>query len=484
MTSNINPNSVDGTFPIANQDNSSQGFRDNFTNIKNNFLFAKSEISDLQAKAITTSALTGQTINNDLAGTQLIRPQLSAWTQSLADLGAISGTAVLDFSKANFQKITTAGPVTISLVNWPTSSGNGALGYGVMRIWIVVSDIAHTLTLPSSIDIAVTDIAGYDNLTNTIAFDVPGNYIFDVSSINNGTDYQIFDVTRNRASFRDPYFYYNNEVNSTLLIGYGPIGIYTALALEQGEDKVSVFGTYNSVAVGNLTIANISNTAIDNGNQLGGYTVTGSQGNVLTGTLTAVNPGDMIGYFNTLQYTGTLNSTSYPAGNTFQLGSSINFFATGSNITGGLGGNILFSTAREGGSGTQAIYPAMSVNNDQSVEMIGRFKTDNGIIESATYLVNLSAAGGSYTANANISTLLIDNSTTEGTAIAWANITLPAYPINGQTIKISAISPITNANINAPNLAAIKFIPTNTFSSGNTRVKLTYLSSTSTWYRS
>ena len=45
--SNINPNNIDGTFPIAGQDNSSQGFRDNFTNIRNNFSYAQSEIAEI-----------------------------------------------------------------------------------------------------------------------------------------------------------------------------------------------------------------------------------------------------------------------------------------------------------------------------------------------------------------------------------------------------------------------------------------------------
>ena len=47
MASNIVPGNIDGTFPIAGQDNSSQGFRDNFTAIKNNFEDAKTEIEDL-----------------------------------------------------------------------------------------------------------------------------------------------------------------------------------------------------------------------------------------------------------------------------------------------------------------------------------------------------------------------------------------------------------------------------------------------------
>ena len=39
MASNINPANVDGTYPIAGQDNDSQGFRDNFSVIKNTVVF-------------------------------------------------------------------------------------------------------------------------------------------------------------------------------------------------------------------------------------------------------------------------------------------------------------------------------------------------------------------------------------------------------------------------------------------------------------
>ena len=48
MTSQVNPNNIDGTYPVAGQDNDSQGFRDNFTNIRNNFTFIKAEIEDIQ----------------------------------------------------------------------------------------------------------------------------------------------------------------------------------------------------------------------------------------------------------------------------------------------------------------------------------------------------------------------------------------------------------------------------------------------------
>lgn len=203
MASRIVPTNIDGTFPVAGQDNSSQGFRDNFTNIKNNFTFARNEISDLQSKAILTAALDGSTLNNDMAGTQLIRPQLKAWTQALVDKGTVSGTVNISFDQGNFQKITAAGALILGLTDWPASTGAGTTGYGAVRVWIVISDYTtQTVTLPASVSIGVNDISGYNSGSSTITFDANGNYIFDFSSIDGGTTYFIADPMRNRSTIR------------------------------------------------------------------------------------------------------------------------------------------------------------------------------------------------------------------------------------------------------------------------------------------
>lgn len=47
MPSSIQPYQIDNTFPVAGQDNDSQGFRDNFTNTKNNFQNAKDDIDQI-----------------------------------------------------------------------------------------------------------------------------------------------------------------------------------------------------------------------------------------------------------------------------------------------------------------------------------------------------------------------------------------------------------------------------------------------------
>jgi len=468
MASQINPYNIDGTFPIAGQDNPSQGFRDNFTNIKNNLLSAANEITDLQSKVIVTSALSGQTITNDMAGTQIKRPQLSAWTQALFDNGAVSNAVTLDFNVANFQKITTAAPISVSFVNWPASVGAGALGYGVMRVWVVVSDPSHTLTLPLSVSIAVNDIAGYSSSTNSITFDAAGSYVFDFSSVDGGNTYLIFDVTRNRSTFRDPDLYYNPTTNSTFMLGYGP-SLATALSLEQGQDILSVHGSINSVGIGNLSLANVTYTQTDTGG-LGGYSVTGARGNLITGTLAPAVTNDLLGYFNALTYTGTFNTA-----NTFQQTAGINFFATGSNVTYGLGGNIAFFTSPDGRSTFDQTTQALSIENNQAV------KTFAGIVEGGTYLNIFTSSGpNNFTANNAVSTLIIDSASE--VTIPLGNIILPPNPADRQTIKISTVANIVSANIYGSG-HAVKFAPSTIFFGGNAAVKFTYMASTATWYR-
>lgn len=477
MASNINPYSIDGTFPTAGQDNPSQGFRDNFTNIKNNLIFTKNELDDLMAKAIVSTPLAGQTLTNNMAGTQITAPQLKAWTQAILDLGVVSTVATLDFSQGNFQKVTTADSISLDFTNWPASTGAGSVGYGAMRVWFSVTDNAHTIHLPTNVDIGVADIAGYNSISNTITFDAAGDYVFEFSSVNSGQDYLIFDLTRGRASFRDPNLYYNPAVNSAFLIGFGD-GFSTILAFEQGQDTVATFGSYNAVMVGNLSTATVSAPYTANG-PMGGYSTTAARGNIATGTIQAVQSNDMIGNFNAAHYTGYNNT-----GNTFLQSGSINFFSTGSNVTYGLGGNIAFFTARDGSGSsspnTQTLNQAMSINNDQSVQVMGQFRTDGGLVEAGTIVTSLATSNPpAFTANANISTLIIDS--VSSTTINLATIILPSTPTAYQSITIATVAPITSCNIWAPASATVKYVPSNFFSTGNVRVKLTYFSGS--WYR-
>jgi len=417
-----------------------------------------------------------------MAGAILRRPQLQSWTQTIHDLGTASGPVTLDFNVANFQEITTGAPIALNFINWPSTSGVTGTGYGLMRVWINVTNSAHTVTLPTTVTTGISDLAGYS--ANTITFDAPGYYAFDFSSFDGGSSYIVSDITRNRSTLRDPSLYFNDSVNATFLIGYNA-SLSTALQLEVGQDVVSALGSYNSVSVGNINLANVAYTQFDTGS-IAGYSVTGARGNLNSiSSVQAVRSGDLLGYVNALAFTGN------GAGNVFQQVSSIDFFATGSNYTNGLGGNIAFFTADDGGGGVNITRQAVGIENDLStkfygnVEVAGVFKTDNTIIEGGTYANTMVTTGGVYNqfvANSAVSTVVIDSSASA--AIPLANIVLPRYPAHGQKFTISAVAPITTANVYALDFAAVKWVPSGTFSTGNVVVNLTYLSGQSTWYRS
>ena len=71
MASSITTTGIDTAYPVAGQDNDSQGFRDNFTNLKTALDTAKTEITDLESKAVLKSALSGDTLSNDGGGAVL-----------------------------------------------------------------------------------------------------------------------------------------------------------------------------------------------------------------------------------------------------------------------------------------------------------------------------------------------------------------------------------------------------------------------------
>ena len=54
--STINTNGINGNYPTPGQNNSSQGFRDNFNSIKNNFQYAKDEIETMQTGKASLSS--------------------------------------------------------------------------------------------------------------------------------------------------------------------------------------------------------------------------------------------------------------------------------------------------------------------------------------------------------------------------------------------------------------------------------------------
>jgi hypothetical protein len=188
--SSINPNNIDGTYPIAGQDNDSQGFRDNFTNIKNNFQFAYNELADLQSKAILKSALSGTTLSNDMNYAQLISPQLLKSVETVNDLGTKTGSFTISWADGHFQYYTTSGNTTLAFSNWPTSTY-----YTKLRLQITTDTTNRTVTFPSAVSVGLSDIQGA--VSQVVTLPTAGVYLFELTTLDNGTTITIQDLLRN-----------------------------------------------------------------------------------------------------------------------------------------------------------------------------------------------------------------------------------------------------------------------------------------------
>ena len=189
MSSSINPNNIDGNFPVAGQPNNTQGFRDNFTNIKTNFSTAATEITDLESKGIFKSALTGTTLDNNMADNLIYAAAIRDFSLVAVQLTATSGSIAVDYSAGHYQTISTTGSISLSFTNFPTS---GAAG--MIRLRISITNTAYTLTLPAAVSLGTTGLQGY--AANVITFAATGTYEFGFSTLDSGTTITIFDLSR------------------------------------------------------------------------------------------------------------------------------------------------------------------------------------------------------------------------------------------------------------------------------------------------
>jgi len=200
MASNINPNNIDGSYPVAGQDNNSQGFRDNFTNIKVNFQYAEEEINDLETNAILKAALSGSTLDNNMGNNTIYAVNLNDISTTRIAATGTSGTVTLNYASGQYQTVApSTGSITLAFTNFPAS------GYfGILRVQITVSNLAYTVTLPGAVTLGTTGIQGYSG--GVITFAATGTYVFDFSTSDGGTTVTVNDVTRANNVLTNPLF--------------------------------------------------------------------------------------------------------------------------------------------------------------------------------------------------------------------------------------------------------------------------------------
>ena len=254
MTSNINPNNIDGAYPVAGADNNSQGFRTNFTNTSTNFQFAANEITDLQNKAVLKAALTGTTLNNNMNGVILSNAQLQQMTETAVPLGTLAGSVTLNFALGSYQTLTTNGPVSIGFSNLPVA---GILGAITLQVTVVST--AHTLTFPTAVSVNTLGIQGLNTSTNTLTVAAAGVYTFTFSTSNGGSTINIAEVNKELQPFNNSSELLNDAGGANLALTTSYFTTVTASAASMGpgvNGQIKTLAMYSASGDMVITVAN------------------------------------------------------------------------------------------------------------------------------------------------------------------------------------------------------------------------------------
>jgi len=151
MTSQINASTIDATYPVAGQDNDSQGFRDNFTRIKLALSTASTEISQLQsttAKLNTASDFDGNLIQN------AIFQNVGTYAINDVEINKSTHEYTIYYNSAAYYDITINTSTSFTVQNWP---GTGV--YSPIRVGIKLG-AATTSSTATTCTFLVTDIGG------------------------------------------------------------------------------------------------------------------------------------------------------------------------------------------------------------------------------------------------------------------------------------------------------------------------------------
>jgi hypothetical protein len=292
MSSQITPNNINQNYPVAGVDNNSQGFRDNFTSIKNNFIVTKRELDDLMNKVVVKEALTyGPAVDNDFQGLTISNVTIRAVGETTVSPVTANGAITVDYIDGSYQTLIMNGSATLTFANFPAGNARGEV-----RVSVVNANVAHALTLDDSVTqyLNTNNLAGYDFDNKTITFNKTGTYDLVFSSVDQGANVFVHDasnrllgksLTANTVitssslvttglSFGTqadhsyafealiPFVHSNSSVQThTFSVQYGAAGAGTGYyVVEQQAGPASTF-TANTAVTSNSTVSTVTTTS-------------------------------------------------------------------------------------------------------------------------------------------------------------------------------------------------------------------------------
>jgi hypothetical protein len=171
MASSITTTTLDENFPVAGRDNDSQGFRDNFFNIKQNLGFAKSEIEALQngtARVNTDNNFGGNTINNAILLNVRETVNTTYSTGTVTDIDILWSAGVVHVVRLE-------NDIELTMSSWP------ATGYASMKL-VLFGDNSDRIATISSEGVG------------TVKTDDSGEFVSDNITVNSSLNPKIVEV--------------------------------------------------------------------------------------------------------------------------------------------------------------------------------------------------------------------------------------------------------------------------------------------------
>ena len=147
-TSNINSAAINENFPVAGQDNDTQVFRDNFNQIKTNFLEAKNEIEDIGSNSARTDG------DNNFNGNLILNASLQTVSFRKLDYGdpIVSGSQEISFVQSLYHIIKFGAGCALEFSEFPTEAvdqlGIGKVGKVTLELY--GDGTARTLTFTAT----------------------------------------------------------------------------------------------------------------------------------------------------------------------------------------------------------------------------------------------------------------------------------------------------------------------------------------------
>lgn len=267
--SQINTNGINVNYPVPGKNNSTQGFRDNFNQIKTNINVAATEITDLQNKVIVKAALENSVLNNDMGNTLISNASTSGWRATTYNLGnALEGTVIVNVNKADVHYGTINSNVTLQFGSWaPTGTESN------VTVRLAIANVNASISLPSQCvssnnNFGVTLLENYANIANVATLTAPaGTELIELnfSTLDCGNTITVTPVNRPFQSTqiinRDPPpTGVPGDTEGAVAVGSNYLYVCTA----NFDSSVYLKEVMNTYATGNiLTLENTTNLVVN-----------------------------------------------------------------------------------------------------------------------------------------------------------------------------------------------------------------------------